>query len=109
MDMITILNMTANSAPHADDFIIGDLRDPALCDSLLDRRFDEIYQLAADMGGAGFVFSGDNDADIRARYREGLVTFYRPDGVALADPRPSICRLSTVRADPPVYPAALPD
>ncbi|HSH75298.1 MAG TPA: NAD-dependent epimerase/dehydratase family protein [Longimicrobiales bacterium] len=48
----------------ADDFIIGDLRDPALCDSLLDRRFDEIYQLAADMGGAGFVFSGDNDADI---------------------------------------------
>ena len=26
--------------------------------------FDEIYQLAADMGGAGFIFTGDNDADI---------------------------------------------
>ena len=26
--------------------------------------FDEIYQFAADMGGAGFVFTGENDADI---------------------------------------------
>jgi nucleoside-diphosphate-sugar epimerase len=31
---------------------------------VLNRRFDEAYQLAADMGGAGFVFSGENDADI---------------------------------------------
>ena len=31
---------------------------------MVDRRFDEVYQLAADMGGAGFVFTGDNDADI---------------------------------------------
>lgn len=31
---------------------------------MLDRRFDEVYQLAADMGGAGFVFTGENDADI---------------------------------------------
>jgi len=47
-----------------DDFIIGDLRDPTICRSAVDRCFDEVYQLAADMGGAGFVFSGDNDADI---------------------------------------------
>ena len=26
--------------------------------------FDEIYQFAADMGGAGFVFTGENDTDI---------------------------------------------
>src|SRR5690606_12805332 len=34
------------------------------CNQLMDRPFDEIYQLAADMGGAGFIFTGDNDADI---------------------------------------------
>ena len=48
----------------ADDFVIGDLRDPHTCRSVIDRRFDEIYQFAADMGGAGFVFTGENDADI---------------------------------------------
>src|SRR5581483_1302147 len=48
----------------ADDFVIGDLRDPYVCRTVLDRRFDEIYQLAADMGGAGFIFTGENDADI---------------------------------------------
>ncbi len=48
----------------ADDFVIGDLRDPVVCSQLMDRTFDEIYQLAADMGGAGFIFTGDNDADI---------------------------------------------
>ena len=48
----------------ADDFIIGDLRDPRLVEKVIDKPFDEVYQLAADMGGAGFVFSGENDADI---------------------------------------------
>ena len=48
----------------ADDFVIGDLRDMVVCRSVADRPFDEVYQLAADMGGAGFVFSGENDADI---------------------------------------------
>ncbi len=48
----------------ADDFLIGDLRDPLVCKEVVDQRFNEVYQLAADMGGAGFVFVGDNDADI---------------------------------------------
>ena len=48
----------------ADDFIKGDLRDPRLVEEVIDQPFDELYQLAADMGGAGFVFSGENDADI---------------------------------------------
>jgi GDP-D-mannose 3',5'-epimerase len=48
----------------ADEFIKGDLRDPRLVESVIEKPFDEIYQLAADMGGAGFVFSGENDADI---------------------------------------------
>jgi nucleoside-diphosphate-sugar epimerase len=49
---------------EADDFVIGDLKDPQLCKSIVDQRFDEVYQLAADMGGAGYIFTGDNDADI---------------------------------------------
>jgi len=49
---------------EADDFVVGDLRDPVICRSVVDRKFDEIYQLAADMGGAGFVFTGEHDADI---------------------------------------------
>jgi GDP-D-mannose 3', 5'-epimerase len=48
----------------ADDFVVGDLRDPVICSRVTDRAFDEVYQLAADMGGAGFIFTGDNDADI---------------------------------------------
>ena len=43
---------------------IGDFRDPVICRSVIDRRFDEVYQLAADMGGDGFVFTGETDADI---------------------------------------------
>ena len=69
---------------EADEFIYGnagDLRDQNNCKRLVKfdgeqgnyyksvpeqykRPFDEIYQLAADMGGAGFIFTGENDADI---------------------------------------------
>ncbi len=52
------------SETYADDFVLGDLRDYSFCRSVIDQKFDEVYQLAADMGGAGFVFTGDNDADI---------------------------------------------
>ena len=68
---------------QADEFIIGDLRNPNIVENIMrapwqdlhmnkglklnlniDKSFDEVYQLAADMGGAGFVFTGENDADI---------------------------------------------
>ena len=57
------------SQSAADEFIEGDLRDPEVVKSILlppkeFRFFQEIYQFAADMGGAGFVFSGENDAEI---------------------------------------------
>ena len=55
----------------ADDFIVGDLRDQYLCRQIVDRKFDEVYQFAADMGGAGFVFSGEHDADIM--HNSGLI------------------------------------
>lgn len=48
----------------ADDFALGDLRDQDFCRRVVDCRFDEVYQLAADMGGAGYIFTGNHDADI---------------------------------------------
>jgi len=48
----------------ADEFVIGDLRDRSTWIDVVDIRFDEAYQFAADMGGAGFVFTGENDAEI---------------------------------------------
>lgn len=52
------------SSTDADDFLLGDLRDPEICKQAIDQPFDEVYQLAADMGGAGFIFTGENDAAI---------------------------------------------
>lgn len=59
----------------ADDFILGDLRFPSVVQKSIlaphqrknddaDNSFDEVYQLAADMGGAGYIFTGDNDANV---------------------------------------------
>lgn len=52
------------SETEADEFIIGDLTDDALTLRVCNRSFDEIYQFAADMGGAGYLFTGENDANI---------------------------------------------
>ena len=58
-----------------NEYICGDLRDPLLVSKIMfsptqksedDREgaFDEVYQLAADMGGAGYIFTGNNDANV---------------------------------------------
>ena len=52
------------SDSHADEFEIGDLRDRNFCDQVFDIGNDRVYQLAADMGGAGYIFTGQNDACI---------------------------------------------
>ena len=58
---------------NADEFMLGDLKETSIVDrafsgsgqhSLQELRFDEVYQLAADMGGAGYIFSGENDANV---------------------------------------------
>ena len=47
----------------ADEFILCDLREQTVCRAITnDVRFDELYQLAADMGGAGYIFTGEHDA-----------------------------------------------
>jgi len=56
-----------NHEDICDDFIVGDLRNFNLVKSSLiigNQGVDEVYQLAADMGGAGYIFTGENDADI---------------------------------------------
>ena len=52
------------SPTAADDFIVGDLRNIEVCKAALAGGFDEVYQLAADMGGAGYIFTGEHDADV---------------------------------------------
>lgn len=47
----------------ADEFIIGDLRDVQVCGKVL-TDIDYVYQLAADMGGAGYIFTGENDSAV---------------------------------------------
>jgi len=48
----------------ADEFIIADLREKSAVELVIDDTIDEVYQLAADMGGAEFIFTGENDANI---------------------------------------------
>ena len=47
-----------------DEFIQADLRDPKAVDLIIEEDVDELYQLAADMGGAGYIFTGENDANV---------------------------------------------
>ena len=61
----TDLNKPAYNETSADEFYIKDLRDKDSVDYLLYlHNYDEVYQLAADMGGAGYIFTGEHDADI---------------------------------------------
>ena len=76
------------SETAADEFISGDLCDPDLVKRVIrfsgeqgnfyhsvpesvQQPFDEIYQYAADMGGAGYIFSGENDSDVM--YNSGMI------------------------------------
>lgn len=53
------------SVSSANLVMLGDLRNQNFCDSLfIGSKYDEVYQLAADMGGAGYIFTGENDANI---------------------------------------------
>ncbi|WP_265427120.1 NAD-dependent epimerase/dehydratase family protein [Chryseobacterium sp. YIM B08800] len=47
-----------------DEFIVGDLTDPAVVKLVIEEGVDEVYQLAADMGGALYIFTGEHDADV---------------------------------------------
>jgi GDP-D-mannose 3', 5'-epimerase len=51
------------SATAADDFVVGDLRDPEVVAEVMS-GIEDVYQLAADMGGAGYIFTGEHDAAV---------------------------------------------
>jgi len=51
------------AAPPADEFIRGDLRDPQVARAAVE-GIEDMYQLAADMGGAGYIFTGEHDAAV---------------------------------------------
>jgi len=46
------------------EFILGDLTNPSVVSLVIDEDVDEVYQLAADMGGALYIFTGENDANV---------------------------------------------
>jgi nucleoside-diphosphate-sugar epimerase len=69
------LKLPEFSSSEADEFVVGDLRNPSLVSKVLyapqqlseqdnENSFDEVYQLAADMGGAGYINTGENDAEV---------------------------------------------
>jgi len=64
----TDLKIPEYSPTQADDFVVGDLRDSGIVNDCLSVSsgiyVDEVYQLAADMGGAGYIFTGEHDADV---------------------------------------------
>ena len=47
-----------------NEFILGDLTDPKVVELVIEEGVDELYQLAADMGGALYIFTGENDANV---------------------------------------------
>ena len=53
-----------NHKEICNEFILGDLTDPNVVKNVISDGIDEVYQLAADMGGAGYIFTGNNDANV---------------------------------------------
>ncbi len=57
------LKLPEFSETTCHDFVVGDLRDQAVAARVVE-GIDEVYQLAADMGGAGYIFTGEHDAAV---------------------------------------------
>lgn len=63
------------SSSPADWFFKGDIRKPEVWDMIMiSMEFDELYQFAADMGGAGYLFQGNHDADVV--HNSALINLY---------------------------------
>lgn len=96
----------------ADEFRLVDLRDPAAAHECLDRDFDEVYQLAADMGGAGYLFSGDNDAQLMtnsARINLNVLNACQLTGVGRIFFSSSACVYPTFNQEDPDNPVCSED
>jgi len=114
----------ADRRPHpfiaspADEFVIGDLREAVFRNEVFDRHFDEVYQLAAEMGGAGFIYSGEHDADIMRSSmlidinvlegcrRRGIKRVFFPSSACVYPARNQMDAAAPNCAEDSVYPAA---
>jgi len=67
-----------------DEFYIGDCRNPSVVDFIIDKKVDRVFQLAADMGGAGYINAGINDAEVMnnsAKINLNVITAAHRNGV----------------------------
>lgn len=67
-------------ASAADDFVVADLRLRETWDAVLEEGMDEVYQFAADMGGAGYIFTGDHDAHVM--HNSAMINLHAADFAA---------------------------
>ena len=74
------LKHTEYSPSAANDFVIADLRLRESWEAILDEGMDEIYQFAADMGGAGYIFTGENDAHVM--HNSAIINLHAADFAA---------------------------
>jgi nucleoside-diphosphate-sugar epimerase len=71
------LKNTEFSPSEANDFVIADLRLRESWEAVLDEGMDEVYQFAADMGGAGYIFTGENDSHVM--HNSGMINLHAAD------------------------------
>ena len=74
------LKHTEYSPSEANDFMIADLRLRESWEAILDEDMDEVYQFAADMGGAGYIFTGENDAHVM--HNSAMINLHAADFAA---------------------------
>ncbi len=101
----------------ADEFIIGDLRNPDVAREVVNGMAD-IYQLAADMGGAGYIFTGEHDAEVMhnsatinlnvldAGWRCGVEKFFYSSSACIYPEYNQLDPLNPKCSEDSVYPAA---
>jgi len=105
------------SPTAADEFIIGDLRDMRVVDAVVE-DMEQIYQLAADMGGAGYIFTGEHDAAVmhnsatinlnvvEAGTRAGVKRFFYSSSACIYPERNQMDPNSPDCSEASAYPAA---
>jgi nucleoside-diphosphate-sugar epimerase len=101
----------------ADEFIIGDLRDQSVVADVV-KGIDDVYQFAADMGGAGYIFTGEHDADVMHNsasinlntlyygVRAGVQRFFYSSSACIYPEYNQMDPLNPKCAEDSVYPAA---
>ncbi|WP_136657608.1 NAD-dependent epimerase/dehydratase family protein [Nitratireductor sp. XY-223] len=106
------------SVTAADDFRIADLSRQDECAGVFDRHFDCVFQLAADMGGAGYIFTGDNDANVmhssasinlnvlESATRHGIDRIFYSSSACVYPEHNQLDPENTVTSEDSVYPAA---